>query len=97
MRESSRITCGEGDSIDLIIAAGGSIVAQEGQTPSPTRTDALGASGYGDGRKQPQTLAVIEVQHDPLAKLPNGSRLSCGALKNDSFLNLRAPPASSAC
>jgi len=28
---------------------------------------------------------------------PNGSRLSCGALKNDSFLNLRAPPASSAC
>jgi len=29
--------------------------------------------------------------------LPNGSRLSCGALKNDSFPNLRAPPASSAC
>src|SRR2546422_5622019 len=29
--------------------------------------------------------------------LPNGSPLSCGALKNDSFLNLRAPPASSAC
>src|SRR2546422_2451707 len=29
--------------------------------------------------------------------LPNGSRLSCGALKKDSFLNLRAPPASSAC
>jgi hypothetical protein len=28
---------------------------------------------------------------------PNGSRLSCGALKRDSFLNLRAPPASSAC
>ncbi len=28
---------------------------------------------------------------------PNGSRLSCGALKKDSFLNLRAPPASSAC
>jgi len=28
---------------------------------------------------------------------PNGSRLSCGALKNDSFHNLRAPPASSAC
>src|SRR5882724_1393448 len=25
---------------------------------------------------------------------PNGSRLSCGALKNDSFNNLRAPPAS---
>src|SRR5258708_4084207 len=29
--------------------------------------------------------------------LPNGSRLSCGALTKDSFLNLRAPPASSAC
>src|SRR2546422_894262 len=27
----------------------------------------------------------------------NGSRLSCGALKKDSFLNVRAPPASSAC
>src|SRR5438477_6828329 len=28
---------------------------------------------------------------------PNESRLSCGALKKDSFHNLRAPPASSAC
>ena len=28
---------------------------------------------------------------------PNGPRLSCGALKKDSFHNLRAPPASSAC
>src|SRR6266404_5937723 len=28
---------------------------------------------------------------------PNGWRLSCRALKKDSFLNLRAPPASSAC
>src|SRR6266576_1564189 len=28
---------------------------------------------------------------------PNESRLSCGALTKDSFLNLRAPPASSAC
>src|SRR5688572_18012535 len=28
---------------------------------------------------------------------PNGSRLSCGALKKNSFPNLRAPPASSAC
>src|SRR6266566_3960472 len=27
---------------------------------------------------------------------PNGARLSCGALKKDSFLNLRAPSASSA-
>jgi len=29
--------------------------------------------------------------------LPNVSRLSCGALKKDSFPNLRAPPASGAC
>jgi len=28
---------------------------------------------------------------------PNESRLSCGALKKDSFHNLRAPPVSSAC
>src|SRR5258705_2710675 len=28
---------------------------------------------------------------------PNGSRLSCGAMKKDSFRNLRAQPASSAC
>ena len=28
---------------------------------------------------------------------PNESRLSCGALKKDSFLNVRAPAASSAC
>jgi len=39
--------------------------------------------------------------HPPLRRSgsapPNGSRLSCGALKKDSFPNLRAPPASSAC
>jgi len=29
--------------------------------------------------------------------LPNGPRVSCGALKKDTFLNLRAPSASSAC
>src|SRR6266513_6380428 len=32
----------------------------------------------------------------PVSVLPNGSRLSCGALKKDSFHNLRAPAASSA-
>jgi hypothetical protein len=32
-----------------------------------------------------------------LTARPNGSRLSCGALKKDSFPNLRAPSASSAC
>jgi len=34
----------------------------------------------------------------PILPLPNGSRLSCGALKKKvSFNILRAPPASSAC
>src|SRR6266566_9357775 len=32
-----------------------------------------------------------------LIVMPNESRLSCGALKKNSFHNLRAPPASSAC
>src|SRR6266404_6440407 len=35
--------------------------------------------------------------HQIVGVLPNGSRLSCGALKKDSFPNLRAPSASSAC
>jgi len=40
----------------------------------------------------------IEVHHASLqSQRPNGSRLSCGALKKNSFPNLRAPPASSAC
>ena len=39
-----------------------------------------------------QSLSVTPATCVP----PNGSRLSCGALKKDSFLNLRAPPASSA-
>ena len=33
----------------------------------------------------------------PFVMPPNGSRLRCGALVKDSFPNLRAPPASSAC
>jgi hypothetical protein len=37
------------------------------------------------------------IKHSVVWPLPNGSRLSCGALKKDSFPNLRAPPASSAC
>ncbi|SRR5216117_3377540 len=35
--------------------------------------------------------------HSQVVAPPNGSRLSCGALTKDSFLNLRAPSASSAC
>jgi len=41
---------------------------------------------------------IPSVRHDEsLCAPPNGSRLSCGALKKDSFHNLRAPTASSAC
>src|SRR6266480_5253116 len=36
------------------------------------------------------------LAHHGWSHLPNGVRLSCGALKKDSFLNLRAPSASSA-
>ncbi len=39
----------------------------------------------------------ICLLHTVQLRLSNGSRLSCGALKKDSFHNLRAPPASSAC
>src|SRR5438445_5133464 len=35
--------------------------------------------------------------HHSVLAPPNGPRLSCGALKKNSFHNLRAPPASSAC
>src|SRR5216117_844265 len=54
-----------------------------------------------EGRARRNQLAE-EILHDdkrllePVA-LPNGSRLSCGALKEGSFPNLRAPSASSAC
>src|SRR3989449_9820089 len=41
--------------------------------------------------RNPRTLGPC------LLRRPNGSRLSCGAPKKDSFHNLRAPPASSAC
>ena len=49
-----------------------------------------------------ETLKEARIPLSSLERLkakppPNGSRLSCGALKKDSFLNLRAPPASSAC
>jgi len=44
------------------------------------------------------TRGIRRSSHSPVGSLlSNGMRLSCGALKNDSFPNLRAPPASSAC
>src|SRR5467141_2268864 len=46
-----------------------------------------------------QSSLVIHIfrGHRMLARPANESRLSCGALKKNSFLNLRAPSASSAC
>jgi len=52
---------------------------------------------------QPTRLLLGRIDGQRLAlayefkALPDGSRLSCGALMKDSFLNLRTPPASSAC
>jgi len=37
------------------------------------------------------------IDHWHYHPMPNGVRLSCGALKKDSFYNLRAPSASGAC
>jgi len=54
--------------------------------------DAPGAADEQDAQEHDRRL-----RHSHEKGLPNGPRLSCGALKNDSFLNLRAPPASSAC
>ncbi len=48
------------------------------------------------GNHEPQNERD-ETGHGVRALLSNESRLSCGALKKDSFPNLRAPPASSAC
>ena len=52
--------------------------------------------GNGDATANRESFAIWRHGTGGVV-LPNGSRLSCGALKKDSFLNLRAPPASSAC
>jgi len=61
----------------------------------------------GDNRREARARSLVEarvvnqrcVTHTSLESVgaPNGSRLSCGALKKDSLHNLRAPPASGAC
>ncbi len=45
---------------------------------------------------RPQRIALQTIPPNVGLPRPNGSRLRCGALKKDSFRNLRAPPASSA-
>src|SRR3989442_2586776 len=50
---------------------------------------------FRSAREQGETQSL--ERHAWLEPRPNGSRLSCVARKKDSFPNLRAPPASSAC
>ena len=56
---------------------------------------ALDAPGAPDEQDAQEHDGRLRDSHQE--GLPNGSRLSCGALKKDSFHNLRAPSASSAC
>src|SRR5881394_1056522 len=51
-------------------------------------------AGLDDGANHVGVHKRIRLWRDTQ---PNGSRLSCGALKNNSFHSLRAPSASSAC
>src|SRR2546426_122888 len=62
------------------------------QSPSQRHWGERGTEARGDNRED-----EVAPFHSGHAEPPNGSRLSCGALKKDSFPNLRAPPASSAC
>ncbi len=74
------------------------------RAPHPTRLSL--ESAFGSNRTDPTDAdfdigAVHLGVHNRIGlwwdAQPNESRLSCGALKKDSFLNLRAPSASSAC
>src|SRR5881397_3277700 len=47
-------------------------------------------------RLEPQTSLDWDLTLRLMCGRPNGSRVSCGALQKNSFLNLRAPSASSA-
>ena len=71
---------------------------------SPEPEDApelpIGVAGLPDNLPKLRAFSRLhdaEGNKESMPRLPNGSRLSCGALKKDSFPNLRAPPASSAC
>src|SRR5206468_3504572 len=74
------------------------------RAPHPTRLSL--ESAFGSNRTDPTDAdfdigAVHLGVHNRIGlwwdAQPNESRLSCGALKKDSFHNLRAPSASSAC
>jgi len=63
-----------------------------------TEPACCGAASRPGSEAQAATTANVRIDvRMSRVVLPNESRLSCGALKKDSFLNLRAPSASSAC
>src|SRR6267378_3447240 len=76
---------------------------QAGTTPAGPESNAFPHAKQSKARSGPARV----LQRAPTlprsigdgigSPLPNGPRLSCGALKKDSFLNPRAPAASSAC
>jgi len=68
---------------------------------SSGRTVPLGKEAQNSPRNRAEHCqderAVNEEASHATVPRPNGPRLSCGALKKNSFPNLRAPSASSAC
>jgi len=91
-----------------VVSRGAGVVSIIDENVSPG-SDAAGAAGgvggggFGRGASEhADTMTGNPIHHGKAAKWwripPNGSRLSCGALKKKvSFNILRAPPASSAC
>src|SRR6267143_4254168 len=67
------------------------------QRPASTRARALPRPDPKGTCEQKQKNEGEERDSSHAQVPPNGSRLSCGALKKNSFPNLCAPPASSAC
>src|SRR6266705_2793257 len=75
------------------------VVASIEQTNGATCQGSLstrhGARTERGGEREKE--ATPSTHNEAIREPPNGSRLSCGALKKESFLNLCAPSASSAC
>ncbi len=73
-------------------AASSGLLAREQLAPRRKQAGEPNALVDQDGSRRQQRYRV-----NLSGWTPNEMRLSCGALKKDSFHNLRAPPASSAC
>src|SRR5436309_8596423 len=85
---------GRMNEIRVVLSPSWQVAANRWCGASPSRVLAHNGRRSGDC----ETKEAARPRHDGASlKRPNGSRLSCGALKKNSFLNLRAPPASSAC